>query len=193
MERMFFVTGDTTIITPNVWPKVIITPMCARRLLATYTCGHQCNWFVSEKFNKNAMSLTNILFKEFILSLSSIVWVNLIQRNIHNTFPKVQDHFGTWLGTAILLLSSASMPGDQALCFEGDAVRLCDNTGSESLTGTWDMCFPCQVSFIVTSYMSAFEFKPHNLGIVGCAYGGRNCNLLLLKSVYKTHALLCDG
>ena len=40
-----------------------------------------------EKFDKNSMSLTNILFKEFILSLSGIVRVNLIQRNIHNTFP----------------------------------------------------------------------------------------------------------
>ena len=45
------------------------------------------NWFVLEKFDKNSMSLTNILFKEFILSLSGIVRVNLIQRNIHNTFP----------------------------------------------------------------------------------------------------------
>ena len=77
------------------------------------------------------------------------------------------------------------MPGDQALFFEGDAVQLCDNTGSESLTGTWDMRFPHQVSFIVTSYMSAFEFEPHNLGIVGCAYGGRNSEVKYrMPSIY---------
>ena len=183
MERMVFVTGDTTIITPNVWPKQ--SSMCARRLLTTHTCGHQCNWFMLEKFDKNAMSLTNILFKEFILSLSGIVWVNLIQRNVYNTFPKVWDCFGTWLGTAILPLSSTSMLGDQALFFKGDAVQLCNNTGSEPLTGTWDMHFPCRVSFIVTSYMSAFEFKPCNLGIVGCAYGGRNSEVKYrMPSIY---------
>ena len=71
--------------------------------------------------------------------------MNTVIGNFANTFPPVQDHFGTMSATVISSLLKSSILGHQAHFFNGDVVRLGDDVSLESLTATCMKCLPRQV------------------------------------------------
>ena len=75
MERMIRMTGDATWLAPNHRTKTISTTICAWGLMASHACDRRCNWFVSEKLNKDGMSLTDVIFKEIVLGLPIYGWL----------------------------------------------------------------------------------------------------------------------
>jgi hypothetical protein len=73
MEWQASMSGNTTRATPEVCAKAILTPMCARILLAIWARGSRWQWFVPKNFYENAMPSAQIFFEELILRLVTVV------------------------------------------------------------------------------------------------------------------------
>ena len=95
-----------------------------------------------EKFDQNTMLSTQILIKKLILSLTKHLIIVHVHGMFMCTFLAVLEHLGVWSVAMLSSSSAKNTPGDNALFFEGDALRNVDSNGCESLTGTCESRLP---------------------------------------------------
>ena len=121
---------------------------------------------MSEQFYEYAIPLSQILFKELVLSVLKPFRLCLqIALTVILTFPWVLERLGSWSDVEVSQSSFWNPPGDHIRFLEGDTLCEGDGNCSESLTGTCVILVPRQVCIVVTSNMSDFGFESLIFGI----------------------------